>query len=72
MYGAEMTTYSDDHDIAMVNDVGSKLRLHHADSAVNVSKDARPIFGSVEPLREHGNPIGMDRGALYGGPALLG
>lgn len=72
MDGAKVAPDRDNHDVAMVNDVGAKLRLNHVDGTIDISKDTRPIFGRVEPLRVQGNPVRVDRRALDGYTILLG
>jgi hypothetical protein len=62
---------SDNHDIAMVHDVGAKLRLKCADCTINVSEDTQMIFDQVKPFWVQGDPIWVDWGALNRHPVLL-
>jgi hypothetical protein len=39
-----MASNSDNHDIAMVHNVGAKLRLNQANGMVNISEDMWSIF----------------------------
>jgi hypothetical protein len=66
-----MASNSDDHDIAMVHNVGAKLRLNRANGTVNVSKDLRSIFGRVKPFWVKRDPIWVDWGTLNRHPILL-
>jgi hypothetical protein len=62
---------SDNHDIAMVHDVGAKLRLNQANSTVNISKDTWSTFGQVKPFWVQRDPIWVDWGTLNRHPILL-
>jgi hypothetical protein len=66
-----MASNSDNHDIAMVHNVGAKLRLNQANGPVNISKDTWLIFGRVEPLRVERNSTWVDWGTLNRHPILL-
>jgi hypothetical protein len=66
-----MASNSDNHDIAMVHNVGAKLRLNQANGTVNVSEDMRSIFGRVEPFWVKRDPIWVDQGTLNRHPILL-
>jgi hypothetical protein len=54
---SKMASDSDDHGIAMVHDVGAKLRLNRAYCMINVSKDTQLMFGQVKPFWVQGDPI---------------
>jgi hypothetical protein len=64
-----MTSNSDDHDIAMVHNVGAKL--NRVNGMVNVSEDTRSMFGWVEPFWVKRDPIWVDWGTLNRHPILL-
>jgi hypothetical protein len=66
-----MASNSDDHDIAVVHDVGAELRLNRANGTVNISEDTWSIFGLVEPFWEKRDPIWVDWGTLNRHPILL-
>jgi hypothetical protein len=72
MQWAKVASDSDNHDIAMVHNVGAKLRLNHMNRVVNVSKDMELVFGWVKPFRVQCYPIQMDWGALDRQPILFG
>jgi hypothetical protein len=65
-----VASYSNNHDIAMVHDVGAKLRLNRVNCTINVSKDMWSIFSQVEPFWVQRDPIWVDLGALTGTPSF--
>jgi hypothetical protein len=54
----------DNHDIAMVHNVGAKLGLNQANSTINISEDTQSIFGWVKPFLVKRDPIWVDWGTL--------
>jgi hypothetical protein len=68
---SKMASDSDNHDIAMVHNVGVKLRLNHVNCTINISKDTQSIFGWVKPFWVQGDPIWVDQGGLYTPPPIL-
>jgi hypothetical protein len=66
-----MASNGDDHDVAVVHDVGAKLRLNRANGTVNISEDTQSIFSWVKPFWEKRDPIWVNRGTLNRHPILL-
>jgi hypothetical protein len=55
-----MASDSDNHDIAMVHNIGAKIRLNCVNCTINVREDMQSIFGWVKPFWVQGDPIWVD------------
>jgi hypothetical protein len=66
-----MASNSDNHDVAMVHNVGAKLILDCPNCTINVSEDTQSIFRWVKPFQVQRDSIWADWGALNRHPVFL-